>query len=49
MLLAVIVLIGGFVLKRPYVSVCAYAFGLIYSSARQIASAFRRNAIVYIA
>jgi uncharacterized membrane protein HdeD (DUF308 family) len=49
MLLAVIVLIGGFVLKRPYVSVCAYAFGLIYSSALQIASAFRRNAIVYIA
>ncbi len=49
LLLAVIVLIGGFVLKRPYVSVCAYAFGLIYSSARQIASAFRRNAIVYIA
>lgn len=49
MLLAVIVLIGGFVLKRPYVSVCAYAFGLICSSARQIASAFRRNAIVYIA
>ena len=49
MLLAVIVLIGGFVLKRPYVSVCAYAFGLIYSSIMQIASAFRRNAIVYIA
>lgn len=49
MLLAVIVLIGGFVLKRPYVSVCAYAFGLIYSSIMQITSAFRRNAIVYIA
>ena len=49
MLLAVIVLIGGFVLKRPYVSVCAYAFGLIYSSVMQITSAFRRNAIVYIA
>ena len=47
--LAVIVLIGGFVLKRPYVSVCAYAFGLIYSSVMQITSAFRRNAIVYIA
>ncbi len=47
--LAVIVIIGGFILKRPYVSVCAYAFGLIYSSIMQIASAFRRNAIVYIA
>ena len=33
----------------PYVSVCAYAFGLIYSSVMQITSAFRRNAIVYIA
>lgn len=47
--LAVIVIIGGFVFKRPYVSVCAYAFGLIYSSIMQITSAFRRNAIVYIA
>ncbi|MBR0379331.1 MAG: DUF308 domain-containing protein [Mogibacterium sp.] len=47
-LVAALVLYGGFVWKLPEIAVDAYALGLILSAAGKIGSAFRRTAIVYI-
>lgn len=47
-LIAVIVIIGGAVLKQPIVTIYIYGAGLMYSAVLRIASALRRTSIVYI-
>lgn len=48
MVLAVLVIVYGFVLKKPDIVVYVYAAGLVYAAAASVADAFRRTAIVYI-
>lgn len=47
-IMALAVLVCGFVMKMPETAVYVYAVGLVISAADRIISAFRRTAIVYI-
>ena len=47
-IMALAVIVCGFVMKMPESAVYVYAVGLVYSAADRIISAFRRTAIVYI-
>lgn len=48
LIMVIIVLVGGLVLKHPFLAIDVYAGTLIYSSILRIRSSFKESAIIYI-